>query len=103
VSGVVGTSLTVAVAFFGSVAFLNSLTQKSVDSLKADVDKKFENIDKKFENIDKKFENMDKKFENMDKKLDSTGRTLTLVSVTSLLTLGVVVYMAVAAAVTPTR
>ncbi len=95
--------MTAAVAIFGGVAFLNSLTQKSVDSLKADVDKKFENIDKKFENIDRKFENIDRKFEKMDTKLDSTGRTLTLVSVMSLLTLGVVVYMAVAAALTPTR
>jgi hypothetical protein len=88
VCGVITASVVLSVAFFSALAFLNNVTQKSVDSLKADVDRQFQNVDRQFQNVDSKLQNVDS--------------TVTLASVVSVLTLALVVYVAVAAP-SPTR
>ena len=95
VTAVIGTSVVVAGAFFGGVAFLNSLTQQSVDRLRADVN----NVRSDVNNIRLVVNNLRIDVNNMFQRME---RRLALLSGVSLLTLGLVTYMAFAARL-PTR
>jgi outer membrane murein-binding lipoprotein Lpp len=97
-SGLVTAEVAVGVAFFSAVAFLNGITQKSVDSLKADVNSLKADVNSLKTDVDSL--KTDVKAE-LDSNQRRTDRSLTLMSVVSLLTLLTVLYMAVAAPARP--